>query len=325
MATATNKTATRNWTTVETNLFCSILVDPVNSFMVTLEKRALKKTSTKDIFEQILLELKKRFKVEPYKTRNKEALSSRKNNAELELDVKKLQVKYNNIKQQWRKIIRDTQKQGSDLAAEPSSNNPDWFEIVNPVLASSLDEAKRNPICCPPEDTMSLYETNYESVSPKIEEDSPSSTWPEELNDGEDPLEDEMILVIPTEDIEEHPTNQSTNVLNTTEETSITSDLSENCSNGAVLKRTKTSPNNTPRAVKKRKVARSQLRAISQLASAVNKLADVNAKRMRCEEKDRQALLDFRKEEAEKNRRHEKEMAELYFRMIQIHRQPVAL
>ena len=33
-------------------LFCKILVDPVNNFMRTLEKKALKKASTQEVFEE---------------------------------------------------------------------------------------------------------------------------------------------------------------------------------------------------------------------------------------------------------------------------------
>ena len=62
----------------------------------------------------------------------------------------------------------------------------------------------------------------------------------------------------------------------------------------------------------KRTMARSQLQAMSQLASGVHRLSEVNAKRMKLEEKDRKALLEFGKEEAEKNRQHEKEMAQIY-------------
>ena len=47
--------------------------------------------------------------------------------------MKKLQVKYNNIKQQWRKL-RDRQKHGSGLTP---TKYPDWFEIINPVLSDT--------------------------------------------------------------------------------------------------------------------------------------------------------------------------------------------
>ena len=91
------KTPGRNWTIAETNLFCSVLVDPLNQFMISLEKKALKKSSTKEVFEEILKELKKTMDEEPFKTINEEALSNKKVK-ELNLDYKKLQVKYNNLK-----------------------------------------------------------------------------------------------------------------------------------------------------------------------------------------------------------------------------------
>ena len=50
-----NKT-TRNWTTEETNI-CSILADPITKFMLTLERKASKKASKKEVFEPILKEL----------------------------------------------------------------------------------------------------------------------------------------------------------------------------------------------------------------------------------------------------------------------------
>ena len=66
----------------------------------------------------------------------------------------------------------------------------------------------------------------------------------------------------------------------------------------------------------KRSVARSQLQAMSQLAASVNRLAEVNARKMMIEENDHKSLLEFRREEAEQTREHEKDMAELYLRMM---------
>ena len=54
-----------------------------------------------------------------------------------------------------------------------------------------------------------------------------------------------------------------------------------------------------------------QSHAIPHLASGVNKLADGNAKRLKTEEKDRESLLSFRKEEATNNRKLEKEIPEI--------------
>lgn len=61
----------------------------------------------------------------------------------------------------------------------------------------------------------------------------------------------------------------------------------------------------------KRSVAKTQSQAIPHLASGVNKLADGNAKRLKMEEKDRESLLSFRKEEATNNRKLEKEIPEI--------------
>ena len=68
----------RNWTPIETNQFCSILADPLNQFMITLERKELKKVSTKVVFEEVLEELKKSFQEEPLKSLNGEALKKKK-------------------------------------------------------------------------------------------------------------------------------------------------------------------------------------------------------------------------------------------------------
>ena len=43
---------------------------------------------------------------------------------------------------------------------------------------------------------------------------------------------------------------------------------------------------------------------------------------MKLEEKDRKSLLEFRNEKVGKNLEHEKEMAQIYLRMIEMQRQP---
>lgn len=93
----------RNWCLKERNPFCSILVDPATNFMAEIEK-ALEE--------------------EPFKS-SKFREAKRK----LELNVKKPQVKYSNIKQQWRKLT-DRKKNGSGLGA---LDDPEWFQIINPV------------------------------------------------------------------------------------------------------------------------------------------------------------------------------------------------
>ena len=56
----------------------------------------------------------------------------------------------------------------------------------------------------------------------------------------------------------------------------------------------------------KRSAGRSQLQAISQLVAGVNKLAEIDFKRFKVEERNPQYLLELRKEDAENNRKSEK-------------------
>ena len=51
----------RNWTELETEEFCRVLADPDFDFCLTLEKKALRKTANKEVFESIQLELRKKF------------------------------------------------------------------------------------------------------------------------------------------------------------------------------------------------------------------------------------------------------------------------
>ena len=85
------------WTAEETNLFCSILADLVTKFMLILERKAVKKVATKEVFEAITEELKTAFIEEPFKTLNEKSLKGKES---LNLDIKKLHRKYNNLKQQ---------------------------------------------------------------------------------------------------------------------------------------------------------------------------------------------------------------------------------
>ena len=126
------KKTTRNCTAEETNLFCSILVDPVTKFMLTLEQKALKKAATEEIFEAILEELETAFMEEPFKNLSKQSLKGKES---LNLDIKKLQRKYNNLKQLWRKL-KDKKKNGSDLTR---AQDPTRFQILNPVLSDTAN------------------------------------------------------------------------------------------------------------------------------------------------------------------------------------------
>ena len=62
--------SSRNWTKVETNLFCKILIDPINNFMKTLQWKALIKTLTKEVYGLIAAGMRRAMKAEPFLSRN---------------------------------------------------------------------------------------------------------------------------------------------------------------------------------------------------------------------------------------------------------------
>ena len=68
----------RNWTNEETVLFCQILTDPVCNYLETLEKKALKKSSTKEVFESILEDFQKSLQNHEFIERNGKNFSSKK-------------------------------------------------------------------------------------------------------------------------------------------------------------------------------------------------------------------------------------------------------
>lgn len=65
------------WTAEETNLFCETLSDSISNFILTLEKKALKKASTKEVIIEILAELLERFSEETFKSRNTHSFTSK--------------------------------------------------------------------------------------------------------------------------------------------------------------------------------------------------------------------------------------------------------
>ena len=83
------KNVSGNWTTEETNLFCEIVTDPITNFMITLERKALKKSSRKEVFEEILGEFQARLLGDYFKRRNSENLKGKKKETKLLFDVKR--------------------------------------------------------------------------------------------------------------------------------------------------------------------------------------------------------------------------------------------
>ena len=242
----------RNWTKQETNLFCNILADSTNNFFPTLEKKALKKSKTKEVFDDVLEIFSKELERHDFKASNNTNFSNKIPFVPLNMDYKKLQTKYNNLKSEWRKI-NDKKKPGSGRSYESA---PTRFEIINPILCDSnkgLEDVVSSP-------TETSYLCNVE-VKRTVAADRNES-------DG-----DESSLLESDANEEEHPQNHSTPIA------------------GKLVAK--------PHV--KRGYVRSQTRAMSQLVASVNKLAEVSAKKTKMEHQGRLDMLQFIRDEHEKN------------------------
>ena len=183
---------------------------------------------------------------------NGETLKKKKT-SELQLDVKKLQVKYNNIQQ--RRKLKDRQKHGSGLAP---TKYPDWFKIINPVL-SDTNQTIDN-ICSHPKDlsmiteydgdddgdkTASEYEETFSDLAPATQSYSSTEVVPE--------TDTEIETNVPDSDIPE------TQIVSETQE-----ELHEETRNAPAKKI-------VAKLHEEKTVARSQLQAMNQLASGIHR------------------------------------------------------
>ena len=118
----------------ETNLFSEILAYPVNNFMETLKKGRSKK---REVFDSIVVEFKEGLEKAQFKEKDSKNFKAKKKETKLVVEVKPLQIKYNNLKQQWRKIT-DKKKPALDypslktLNGSKSSINDDDVEQETP-------------------------------------------------------------------------------------------------------------------------------------------------------------------------------------------------
>ena len=109
---------TQNWIHLETEIACNILLDSELNFCYTLEKKALKKSSNKDVFEAL----------------QKEFPTVLLHNDFLDTAIEKLGNQYNNIKKNWRKNV-DCARTSSGLDVMKEST---WI-VIDSLSSSALD------------------------------------------------------------------------------------------------------------------------------------------------------------------------------------------
>ena len=115
----------RRWTDVELDAYA----DAENSFAATLDKLALKKSSSNEVFEHIQKELAAEMETEDFHSRNNDYFKSTP--TKLDISIEKLQQKY-----EWFKVELTNKtnrpKNGSGLDPE---KEPHWYQILNSAFA----------------------------------------------------------------------------------------------------------------------------------------------------------------------------------------------
>ena len=195
----------------------------------------------------------------------------------LQVDTKKLQAKYNTIKREWWEI-KDRERKGSGLAPK---GNPEWYEKLDSILDDTT--AALNELV-----STSLGTSYSQEV---IQNDNENESFEDNAGDDSD------------KDFYDH--SEDDNESNNANKEDKVENVSANKKKAIVVK-----PH------KKRKVVQSQTQPLSQLAGGMTKLNESQAKRHKEQmefEKERDwAFLEFTKEEVEKNRRHELEIAKIF-------------
>ena len=87
----------RNWTNLETDAYTSILADGETNYALTLETKALKRKSNKEVFEAILTDFNVALADSEFCKENKLHFPE-ESMIDLDISVDKLRVKYNNLK-----------------------------------------------------------------------------------------------------------------------------------------------------------------------------------------------------------------------------------
>ena len=100
----------------------------IEQFYGNFREKGFKLASKIEVLDLIIAKFEEG--LENVQFKEKENLKAKKNEIELVLEAKPFQIKYNNLKQQWRKI-NDKKKTSSRLAF---TEDPEWFKVIKPIL-----------------------------------------------------------------------------------------------------------------------------------------------------------------------------------------------
>ena len=287
-----SKTArTRNWTRSELELYAIILADEENCFASSLEKLALKKSANNKVYSCIKKVLDKALKSEDFAGKNEIHFKNKDGTIAqyepLDTGIDKLRKKYANLKTGWRKIT-DRAKSGSGLSPK---NEPKWYYILNEIFSET--NAELDLVTSGKDTSFSLGDhDNYiaglieEAEQEKDEDDGSAGEERSDADVSDNPFESEN------------------------EQDALDPGTSSRKRKASEIKKTVAAPH------AKHKVMRSQKQALSELAQSVQQMANAQLKKHResieNDLKRDKMLLDFKREEAEKNREHELKMAQIF-------------
>ena len=120
------------------------------AFLQTLESKVSKKSPIWKVFASILQVLNETLTEEGFAIKFFSNFNEKKPFKDLDLDIKKLQSKCNNIKTIWKKYS-ERQRNGFALVPEKLQK---WFDIINPVHPVDIINPVHITSC--PEDTSIL-------------------------------------------------------------------------------------------------------------------------------------------------------------------------
>ena len=259
-----------------------------NCFALALETLALKKSSNNEVFEHIKKYLDRALKEKEFRTMNEMANFKSKDGRkyeQLDTSIPKFRKKYTNLKTEWRKLT-ERAKTGSGLAPE---KEPKWYQRLNVIFSETNEELQ---LAAESGDLSFTQEFN-------IDENDSADEVGDNLSDNEEP---DII-------------NRRINELNSDEsdeEESTSSQIS--APQKGKINKVVAAPH------KKRKTVRSQQQALSHGAQSIEQIASSQMKKHRmtieADLKRDEMFLQYKREEAERNREHEIKLAEIYARAM---------
>ena len=157
----------RNWTEEETDLYESVLSNPDETYIETLEQKALKNATNTEVFMDILNDFNIALNEEGFKEKNVRN-NFRKDGTETDYQpsffsgtdgISKLKAKYKELQGKWKKTT-DEAKTGSGLAG---TSEEKWYELLNPALAETNTQL---------DDISSAKDTSYLAEEEQDENDN---------------------------------------------------------------------------------------------------------------------------------------------------------